>query len=1019
MNRIAYPVLRAVLGILVLAALPVHADLITWTNTAGGDWSLASNWSPNEVPQSTDAAFITNNGTYTVTVTASESVSTLTLGGASGTQTLSLSSGSLTVGGAGTGNAQGVVNLSGGTLAGPLTLAGPFNWTGGSITGVVQCNGSGTIAPGSVMKYLYGGQLVNAGALAWSDILYSDSGSVISNLFGATINLTAGVATAQYNGGSRTIINNGTITMAGSGTSAFGDVFNNNGTVNVNGGTLNLSGGGTETGAFTATANSTNNLSNGTWGFGSGSSISGAGAFTVSGATASFTGSSSLSAASVNVTSGTLAFNGSGAITIANFNMSGGNLEGSSPAVVGGAFNWTGGSITGAVRCNGTGTVGPGAAKDLQGGQLINGGTLAWSDNIQNNSGIISNLLGATINLTAGVGTQNYGGTRTFVNNGTLTMTGAGTSAFGDVFNNNGTVSVNGGTLNLSGGGTETGAFTAANGATLNLSGGAWGFGSWGFGSGSSISGAGAFTVSGGTATFTGAATLSAATVNVNGGTLTFNGSGAITPATFNLSGGTVAGALTLGGAFNWTSGFITGAVQCNGAGTVGPGDAKYLQGGQLINGGTLAWTDTLNNSSAIISNLLGATINLTAGVGTQNYGGTRTFVNNGTLTMTGVGTSAFGDVFNNNGTVHVNGGTLNLTGTGVETGAFTAKSGTTLNLSAGAWNFNSGFSISGAGILALSGATANFNAGGSITIANCNLSAGTLAGSYPAVFGGAFNWTGGSITGAVRCNGTGTVGPGAAKDLQGGQLINGGTLAWSDNIQNNSGIISNLLGATINLTAGFATLNYGGMRTFVNNGTITMTGSGTSTFDDTFNNNGTLNIQSGAVSLTGAYSLAGSTLNFGITSPASYGSLNLSGNAALAGALGVTFTGYKPQIGDTYALVAYGSETGQFGAFNLPPAIIWQETYGSTAFTLSAVNFAAPTNVTMVVPQPAWTTIGFNLQISGPLGSNYTVQFCTNLVARNWATWTNFVSASTLTSITDSAATNFYTNRFYRAFMP
>ena len=471
MNRIAYPVLRAVLGILVLAALPVHADLITWTNTAGGDWSLASNWSPNEVPQSTDAAFITNNGTYTVTVTASESVSTLTLGGASGTQTLSLSSGSLTVGGAGTGNAQGVVNLSGGTLAGPLTLAGPFNWTGGSITGVVQCNGSGTIAPGSVMKYLYGGQLVNAGALAWSDILYSDSGSVISNLFGATINLTAGVATAQYNGGSRTIINNGTITMAGSGTSAFGDVFNNNGTVNVNGGTLNLSGGGTETGAFTATANSTNNLSNGTWGFGSGSSISGAGAFTVSGATASFTGSSSLSAASVNVTSGTLAFNGSGAITIANFNMSGGNLEGSSPAVVGGAFNWTGGSITGAVRCNGTGTVGPGAAKDLQGGQLINGGTLAWSDNIQNNSGIISNLLGATINLTAGVGTQNYGGTRTFVNNGTLTMTGAGTSAFGDVFNNNGTVSVNGGTLNLSGGGTETGAFTAANGATLNLSG--------------------------------------------------------------------------------------------------------------------------------------------------------------------------------------------------------------------------------------------------------------------------------------------------------------------------------------------------------------------------------------------------------------------------------------------------------------------------------------------------------------------------------------------------------------------
>src|SRR5208282_3950899 len=153
---------------------------------------------------------------------------------------------------------------SGGNLEGssPAVVSGAFNWTGGTITAVVQCNGSGTIAPGSVMKYLYGGQLVNASALAWSDILYSDSGSVISNLFGATINLTAGVATAQYNGGSRTIINNGTITMTGSGTSAFGDVFNNNGTVNVDGGTLNLSGGGTETGAFSVVDVSAKNQHN-------------------------------------------------------------------------------------------------------------------------------------------------------------------------------------------------------------------------------------------------------------------------------------------------------------------------------------------------------------------------------------------------------------------------------------------------------------------------------------------------------------------------------------------------------------------------------------------------------------------------------------------------------------------------------------------------------------------------------------------------------------------------------------
>ncbi len=94
----------------------------------------------------------------------------------------------------------------------------------------------------------------------------------------------------------------------------------------------------------------------------------------------------------------------------------------------------------------------------------------------------------------------------------------------------------------------------------------------------------------------------------------------------------------------------------------------KLLEGGQLINTGTMAWNDTIftggSSTPTLISNVLGGTITLAAGIGTQNQGDTRTIANNGTFTMTGTGTSTLGDIFNNNGTVTTS-GTLNLGGGG------------------------------------------------------------------------------------------------------------------------------------------------------------------------------------------------------------------------------------------------------------------------------------------------------------------------------------------------------------------
>src|SRR5947209_8443633 len=54
--------------ILCFVSTITRANNISWTNTAGGNWSVAANWSPNVVPSFSDNVFITNSGTYAVTL---------------------------------------------------------------------------------------------------------------------------------------------------------------------------------------------------------------------------------------------------------------------------------------------------------------------------------------------------------------------------------------------------------------------------------------------------------------------------------------------------------------------------------------------------------------------------------------------------------------------------------------------------------------------------------------------------------------------------------------------------------------------------------------------------------------------------------------------------------------------------------------------------------------------------------------------------------------------------------------
>src|SRR5258708_29192957 len=118
-------VLIVVLSLLA-AAGDSRADISTWTNLSGGNWSRAANWDPNHVPSANDAALITLAGTYTVGLDISVTVSNLTLGGDSGAQTLAMTGATLTISSLGTITSNGVCNLAGGSLncGGLLTVAG-------------------------------------------------------------------------------------------------------------------------------------------------------------------------------------------------------------------------------------------------------------------------------------------------------------------------------------------------------------------------------------------------------------------------------------------------------------------------------------------------------------------------------------------------------------------------------------------------------------------------------------------------------------------------------------------------------------------------------------------------------------------------------------------------------------------------------------------------------------------------------------------------------------------------------
>jgi hypothetical protein len=187
---------RLVLALILTGAMPASAINLTWTNTAGGDWAVAANWSPNQVPTVSDVAVFDGAATYTVTLTGARSVGGIVMANPNATLRLL---------GRNT-SAHATLTLTNGFAnAGTIELTSQdSNWnatlnvTSGTVTNLA--GGVLRVLEGTAGTRTLGLELDNRGTLniERSTSLTKGSGK---HRFGGTVNLAAGTTLTIGGGG--------------------------------------------------------------------------------------------------------------------------------------------------------------------------------------------------------------------------------------------------------------------------------------------------------------------------------------------------------------------------------------------------------------------------------------------------------------------------------------------------------------------------------------------------------------------------------------------------------------------------------------------------------------------------------------------------------------------------------------------------------------------------------------------------------------------------------------------------
>jgi fibronectin-binding autotransporter adhesin len=555
-----------------------------------------------------------------------------------------------------------------------------------------------------------------------------------------------------------------------------------------------------------------------------------------------------------------------------------------------------------------------------------------------------------------------------------LTKTGPGALTLLTANSYTGTTTIGAGTVQVGNGGTVGsvggGGVTVASGSTLAIN------RSDNIAIANSLGGGGTIYKQGGnTLTYQGASTLSG-TVQVAGGALTV------------ASGATIEGLGTAGQDANSDQTWNVDGVLSAGTFQYGAYSAQNFA------------TRTVNLNINNGGNATFGTMTISR-IGWSGYSTANTFINintGGTLTATTIqgANNDFGAVntIRPNRYINLNGGRLNATtinlpqgGDGAHERRITFNGGTLANKPGGDLTTDAGTQV----VLGLLDGTVEVESGRAATINGVVSGAGSLkkTGDGLLTLRGVNTYTGPTAIDA------GTFAIGGAGQLGGGShaaaIANNGAFVYESSAnQTLSGVMSGTGSVT---KAGSGALVFSGANTYggdttIGEGALVVNGAigagevsvtapgavlaGVGVIHGPVNSDGVVSPGTngaGTLTVSNSYAqAAGGTLSIGVSGPASFGALNVSGAATLNGALTVVFTnGFLPLTTQSCQIVSAGSIVGAFAATNLPAltldSLYWSVEYAGDTVILSITGSPPPM---AVLP----TNVNFGVLTTGQMAS-------------------------------------------------
>jgi hypothetical protein len=714
------------------------------------------------------------------------------------------------------------------------------------------------------------------------------------------------------------------------------------------------------------------------------------------------------------------------------FSLAGGTLAGSGPLQVDGAFLWTSGAINDSAQVA-VGQDGQleitGASAKMLGGVLSNAGVVRMTG-----AGALGLCRGTVDNLAGGVFELendqplyrgDYCGPALFRNAGLLRKSaGAGTNRFAAVpVDNSGTVEVQGGWI------------AYAPGSVFR----------------------------------TGTQFLGAGTNLLDNGAVWMDGT--IVSGNAVLAGATLYGTNTIRGAMKWTSGDIgteaqvtveeAGQLEITGAGV-------KLLWGALNNAGLVRMTGAgaLGLCRGTVENLAGAVFELENDqpLYLGGFCGPSLFRNAGLLVKSGGGgTNLFYAVpVDNSGIVEVQSGWIAYApNSAFRTGTQFLGAGTNLLNNGAVWMdgtiLSDNAELAGATLYGTNTVQGllKWTGGGIDANARVTIDGGAqleITGASAKMLGGVL-----SNAGVVRMTGAGALGlcRGTVDNLAGGvfELENDQPLYRGDYcgsaLFRNAGLLRKSAGGGTNRFLSMAVENTGTVklqagqvsfeggftqtagRTHLNGGSVASLSplefkggivSGTGDVFAEVHNRGEINpgASFGALTIHGPCVQSG-TLNIelgGLIPGTTHDRLEVTGLATLGGALNVCLApGYRPQEGDAFPVVTFGSRSGSFaglGGLNLGGGKYLTPVYTPTNFTLLTTN--GPTNLFEMVLVRCGEG-QFQVRFTGEPGELYEIQ-ASFYLTNDWVTlWTTNSPVGVIDFIDADAP--LYPQRFYRAWGP